>query len=190
MSLLSLPKMMFSYTEGWKDLVRIHPSVAKLFTLFVVPMSLIPPAMIYYAATRYSDVIMLRMTDAQLQFIALVFFAAEMVMVPLMGWVIQRLGEVVDIQPDYRDAFTLAAVAPTPLWLAPLFLFVPSVMVNVVVTAFALLASAGLIYHGVYPVFKLEDEGKSFLMAGSIFAAGLVAWVSLMVLTLVVWGYV
>ena len=34
----------------------------------------------------------------------------------------------------------------------------------------------------------LEDEGKTMLVAGSVFAAGLVAWVSMMGLAFVTWG--
>jgi hypothetical protein len=53
MNILALPKMIFSYTEGWDDLVRMRPTVAKVFALYVVPMSLIPPLMIFYAGTKY-----------------------------------------------------------------------------------------------------------------------------------------
>lgn len=189
MNPLSMVKMVFSNYEGWRDVVQIHPSVGKLFVLFVIPMSLIPPAMIYYAGTAYGSAVLSDLTANRLQFIAALFYVAELVAVPIMALVVQQLGEVIGIRPSYQDAFTLAAIAPAPLWLAPLFLFIPSLALNVIVTALALMACALLIYHGVYLVFKLEDEGKSLLMAGSIYAAGLVAWVSLMVLTLLIWGY-
>ena len=50
MNPMNLPKMVYSYGDGWLDLVRIHPTVAKLFTTYVMPMSLIPPAMYVYAS--------------------------------------------------------------------------------------------------------------------------------------------
>lgn len=190
MSLLSLPKMIISDSDGWTDLVRLHPSAAKMYLLYVVPMSLIPPAMIYYSGMKYGGLLVLDMTGDQLLIIASIFLLAELIMVPFMGWIIQRLGEVIDMHPDYHDAFMLAAVAPTPLWLAPVFLFIPSLMLNLCIMALALVASAALIFHGVHAVFRLEDKGQSFLMAGSVYAAGLVAWVFLMVLTLVTWNYV
>ena len=77
---------------------------------------------------------------------------------------------------------------PTPLWLAPLALFVPNLYFAMVVMLFALGASAALIYQGVDRVFDLTDEGKTLLVAGSVFAAGLVAWVSMMGLAFVTWG--
>ena len=67
----------------------------------------------------------------------------------------------------------IAAVVPTPLWLAPLALFIPNLYFSMVVMLFALGASAALIYQGVDRVFGLEDEGKTMLVAGSVFAAGL-----------------
>lgn len=190
MSLMSLPKMVFSDSEGWTDLMRIHPSVEKMYVYYVMPMSMIPPAMIYYSGMKYGGLLVLEMTGDQLMIIAGIFLLAELVMVPFMGWLIQRLGEVVEMNPSYQDAFMLAAVAPTPLWLAPVFLFIPSLMLNLFIAAMALLASAALIFHGAHAVFKMEEKGHTLLMAGSIYAAGLVAWVFLMVLTLVVWNYV
>ena len=125
---------------------------------------------------------------AQALFIALVFFITELVMVPIMGRVVQSIGNVADAHPPYHDAFDLAAVVPTPLWLAPLALFIPNLYFSMVVMLFALGASAALIYQGVDRVFGLEDEGKTMLVAGSVFAAGLVAWVSMMGLAFVTWG--
>ena len=56
MNILQMPRMIFSFSDGWDDLIRIHPSIARLFALLVLPLSLLPPAMIYYAGGRYGDV--------------------------------------------------------------------------------------------------------------------------------------
>jgi MFS family permease len=125
MNILALPKMIFSYTEGWDDLVRMRPTVAKMFALFVLPMSLIPPLMIFYAGSKYGAEALPHMSSQDLQLIMAIFFLAEIVAVPIVALLIQRLGEVVEIRPSYQDAFLLAAVAPTPLWLAALVLFIP-----------------------------------------------------------------
>lgn len=189
MRLLALPKMIFSDDAGWKDLVELHPSVAKMFFFYVVPMSLLPPAMVYYVGMRYGGTMLPHLGAKEFLLIAIVFYVAELVTVPAVALVIQRLGDVVAVRPAYEDAFIFAAVAPTPLWLAPVCLFIPSILINALVGALAMLGAWGLIYHGAYRVFKLEDKGQSLLLAGSVLAVGLVAWVSLMVLTLLVWGY-
>ena len=188
MNPMMFPKMLTSHAEGWDWLMRIHPSVARMYLAYVVPMSIIPPAMLFYASRTYTDIPMLQISADKALFIATVFFITELIMVPIMGRVVQSIGSVADAHPPYHDAFALAAVVPTPLWLAPLALFVPNLYFAMVVMLFALGASAALIYQGVDRVFDLTDEGKTLLVAGSVFAAGLVAWVSMMGLAFVTWG--
>jgi uncharacterized membrane protein len=189
MNPLVLPKMVFSEKDGWNELMQLHPSMSKTLALFVVPMSFLAAHMLYFAGLTYGAKFLPHLTKQDLQVIAAIFFVAEIIAVLIIALVIQRLGEVVEIRPTYGDAFILAAIAPTPLWLATLFFLIPSVGINLAIGALAMMAAAGLIYNGVRPVFRLDDTGKALLLAGSIFAAGLVAWVALMVLTLVVWGY-
>lgn len=185
MVLHDLPKMLYSYSEGWPELVRIHPSVTRLFTLYVMPMSLIPPAMFVYSEMVNPGVVFAAMvpqiTMTEALAVVVAFYLAELAMVPLMAAIIQQMGDVVDIKPAYHDAFVLAAVAPTPLWLAALALFVPALWVNGVVLALAWLASAALIYHGVPPLFRMEDHGKARVMSTFVLMAGVIAWVALMV---------
>lgn len=188
MNPMMFPKMLTSHAEGWDWLMRIHPSVARMYLAYVVPMSIIPPAMLIYASRTYTDIPMLQISADKALFIAAVFFITELIMVPIMGRVVQSIGNVADAHPPYHDAFALAAVVPTPLWLAPLALFIPNLYFSMLVMLLALGASAALIYQGVDRVFGLEDEGKTLLVAGSVFAAGLVAWVSMMGLAFVTWG--
>ena len=39
MNVLQMPRMIFSFSEGWDDLIRIHPSIARLFAWVVLPLS-------------------------------------------------------------------------------------------------------------------------------------------------------
>ena len=70
------------------------------------------------------------------------FFITELIMVPIMGRVVQSIGSVADAHPPYHDAFASGRRRPTPLWLAPLALFVPNLYFAMVVMFFALGASA------------------------------------------------
>lgn len=185
MTLHDLPKMLYSYSEGWPELMRIHPSVARMFALYVMPMSLIPPAMFVYSisvnpGTVFPELVP-HMTGFEALVIAIAFYLAQLAMVPLMASIIQQMGDVVGVKPDYHDAFVLAAVAPTPLWLAALALFVPSLWVSGVVLAVAWVASAALIYHGVLPLFRIDDKSKARLMGSFVLMAGVIGWIALMV---------
>jgi hypothetical protein len=113
--------------------------------------------------------------------VAVAFYLASLARVGLMASIIQQMGDVVDVKPAYEEAFMLAAVAPTPLWLSAFALFIPFTWVNGVVVALAWVASAALIYHGVYPLFKLEDKSKARVMGSFVLMAGVIAWIALLV---------
>lgn len=173
-------KMLWSYSEGWADVVRLHPTVRRTFLLYVLPMSLIPAAMIFYAGFTNHEMLTPSVTPREALMVAIAFFLVELAMVPLMAAIIQQMGELVDIRPDFHDAFMLAAIAPTPLWLGSLALFVPNAAFVVAVMGLAWVASAALIYHGTPPLFGLADHRKSRLMSHFVIGAGVMAWVALM----------
>lgn len=185
MTLHDLPKMFYSYSEGWPELVRIHPSVTRLFTLFVMPMSLIPPAMFVYSMVvtpgAVFPALVPQITPMEALAVVVAFYVAQLAMVALMASIIQQMGDVVDLKPAYHEAFMLAAVAPTPLWLSALALFIPSVWFVGIVVAAAWVASAALIYHGVLPLFQMEDRSKGRVMGSFVLMAGVIAWAALMV---------
>lgn len=180
----NLPKMFYSYDEGWPDVVRMHPSVSRMFLTYVMPMSLIPAAMVVYSmfvtpGTVFPETVP-HITGLEALALFLSFYVAQLVMVPLMASIIQQMGDVVKAKPDYHSAFMLAAIAPTPLWLCALVLFIPSLWLAGIALAVAWVASAALIYHGVEPLFQLNDHGKSRLMGSFVLTAGVVAWFALM----------
>lgn len=176
--------------KGWSYLVHSKPSIHQLYLLHVIPFSLIPALMVYFSGSEYGGHLLPALSSSKLFLVAAIIFIVQLVAVPVMGVIIRQLGEVAEIHPSYKEAFTLAAVAPTPLWLAPIFLVVPSVSVNLVVVSLAMLATAGLIYYGVPVVFRLKEKGRAILMFGAVLTAGVIAWGFLMISTLVVWGSV
>lgn len=179
-------KMVYSYSEGWQDLMRMHPGVNRLTWMYVVPMSLVPAVMFMYAmlvapGTVLPSVIP-QITTAEALAVGVAFFVIEVGMVALMASLIQQMGDVVDVSPSYEEAYMLAAVAPTPLWIGSLALMVPSVWFNMVVMLAAWVASAALIYHGVYPLFRLDSHSRARVMATFVLLAGVIAWAALMVM--------
>jgi hypothetical protein len=185
MNVAQMPKMIWSFSEGWDDLIRFHPSVARLFVLLVFPLSLLPPAMIYYAGGRYGDVFVPGVSPEQWHVAASIFFIAELLTVPLMAWLIHLVCKINDTVNDFHNCFTLAALAPIPLWLSSLVLFVPSLFIALVVGGLALLCSVGLIYHGVSALFHLRDDVQALQMATVIAGVGLFMWLLLMQIVLI-----
>lgn len=178
------------HTGVWDAFTHSHMSVLMLFLFYAVPLSVIPPVMIYYAGVTYGGNLLPVMSNLQLEAIGIVFFLSELLMTFLVAYVIQRFGDVIDIKPAFEDAYKLAVIAPTPLWLAPLFLFVPSLIFNVTVVAVALMISGILIFRSVPSVLRVEEEGHAMLLSGSILSAGTVAWAAMMYITLITWSVI
>lgn len=205
------------YLHGWDYLARSHMPVTGMFFFYVLPMSLIPPLMLYYAGTAYNDNLLpgLTLTTGQLQILSGVFFVAELAGVFLMAGAIEFMANTelkvihsgqklldypaeaptldtpVNVpRVEYHDAFMLAAIAPTPLWLAPLILFVPSFMIDMTVGVLALLASALILYYATPAILKLDEKGEGALFRYMMVAGGMVAWAAMMYLTLITWSRV
>jgi len=190
MNPMTLFKLFFKPTVGWEALIASQPSMHRLFLLHVIPFALIPSVMIYIAGTKQTLMFFDLLPGNKLVLVSLILFLVQLVVVPVMATILRQLAEVADSHPSYRQAFILAAVAPTPLWMAPVFLIVPDMMVNILVTTLAMMASAGFIYFGIPTVFKIKEQGHVYLLFGAILVAGVIAWGFLMVCTLVVWGSV
>lgn len=180
-----MPQLHLPHTGVWDAFTRSHMSVLTLFLLYAVPMSVIPPVMIYYAGTVYGGGLLPAVSDVQLQIIGILLFLTELAMTFVVAYLIQRMGDVIDIKPAFEDAYKLAVVVPTPLWLAPLFLFIPSFMVNLTAVSAALMISGILIFRNVPSILKVEEKGHAILLSGSILSAGLVVWAAMMFLTLI-----
>lgn len=189
----TLFQLFFSPTRGWQKLLQSQPSIHRLYMLHVIPFALIPPIMIYFSGKHHGDALfdLIHLIPAnRLIIVSVSFFLVQLVVVPVMASIVRQLSEIAEIHPSYRQGFILAAVAPTPLWMAPIFLFVPDILVNIGITCLAMMASAGFIYFGIPVVFGIEEKGHALLLFGAVLMAGVIAWGFLMVCTLMVWGSV
>lgn len=198
MSLAHLPAMLISETKGWSDIAHTHPAVKRLLFYLVMPMSLIPALMYSYAERVNPGAVfplsVPALSSFQLAVTGIVLFAAQLAMVSFMAMLIQRVSMVQDHDPGYESAYSLAAIAPVPLWVSSLALFVPSLAFNVAVVAVAWVASFALIHHGVRPLLKVDDGQKAHYIANLVTLAGIGAWIGLMItsaailsLLLVIW---
>jgi len=190
MSLTNLFWLFFVPTKGWRHLMQSRLSMHRLYLLHVIPMSLIPPLFIYCAAGKYAGDLLPVLPNTKLLLVALILFVVELAAVPVMALIIRQLAEVAEIHPTYHDAFTLAAVAPTPLWLAPITFLIPDMTANLIALTMALMATVGFIYYGIPAVFRIKERGHVILLFGAVLTAGVIGWALLMITSLVVLGSV
>ena len=186
MTLNDLPRMFFSESRGWQDIDRRHPSVRTMLLAVVGPLSLLPPLMYAYASMAHPGAVFPQLepalTGAEALTVGVVFFAIEVAMVFLMADVIRQIARAMSAQPTYAQSFALAAIAPVPLWLTALVLFVPSLWVNAAMLAVAWVGSAALIRHGVHTLIHVDDTAQAHRIANRVTFAGVAAWVGLVVL--------
>ena len=187
MSFAHLPAMLVSETEGWSDIARSHPASRRLLLTLAMPMSLIPPLMYAYAEIVHPGAVfplsVPALTGSQLAATGIVLFAGQLAMVSFMAMLIQRMALARDHDPGHENAYALAAIAPVPLWLSSLALFVPSLGFNIAVVALAWLGSAALIRHGVRPLLRVDDAQKARYIANMVTMAGVAAWFGLMIIS-------
>ncbi len=165
-------------------------SMHRLYFLHVVPLSLIPPLFIYYAAADVAGDVLPVLSSPKLLLVSIILFIVELAIVPVMGLIVRQLAEVAEIHPSYHDSFTLAAVAPTPLWVVPVFFLIPDMLINLLALTLAIFFTVSFIYYGIPAVFRIKERGHAMLLFGAVLTAGLVAWGFLMVSTLVILGSV
>lgn len=184
MNLISLSQLPFSTTQGWHELEKIHPGLLKVFAFIVLPLSLLPPGMLYYAGTSYPEAFLKGAAGKAWGEIAVVFFIAEMMTFLGMGWLIKQVAESNRLKINHHDAYLLAAIALIPLWLSSLGLLAPSLAFNAGLSLVALGLSCGILYHGVEGLCHMREGVTAAGIVQTVIGAGLIAWVLLAIVML------
>lgn len=169
-------KMVTSFHDGWDDISALHPAVLKTFLYVVLPMSLLPPAMLLYAGEDHPLTYLMNAPYSRWKLVAFAFFITELLTVPLMGWVIKSMAEIHQIKCDFKDTFLLAAIAALPLWASSLGLAIDNMWVMILALVTGLMMSASLLYHGTYTILKLDDDEEAQALSSSAFSIGGLVW--------------
>jgi len=182
-AILQLP---FSSGGAWEAIRDRHPSLFSLVFLVVVPLSLLPPVMLYYAGTHYGEAFLPGFGEKSWRFITTIFYLAELLTFAAMGWLIYEVGNSKKLQVSATDAYRLAALAPIPLWLSALGLFIPSFWTNAVISLGALALSVSIVYHGLRGLCHMQEAVEAMSVTYTIMAASVMAWGILLAL---VWAF-
>lgn len=187
MNVSSLSRMPFSPEAAWPELARVDSTVARAFWFLVVPLSLLPPVMIYLAGSHYGDAFFDGFGSKPWALIATIFFLCELASVTFMGWLIKLVAHAWNERVSSRNAYVLAAVAAVPLWVSSLGLLVASVAFNVVLSVAALILSCALVFQGVRSFCQITEYNivQAVAITQLVFGGGLIAWGFLMLLLIV-----
>ncbi|MCC7227655.1 MAG: DUF1282 family protein [Burkholderiaceae bacterium] len=184
MLILSIPKMVVSSQAGWTSLKKRHPTLLSVFMRLALPLSLLPPVMLAYVGPHYGNMFVDGLGSKNWVEISLAFFIAEMTTLLFMGWFIKQVADTYRARVSTQDAYILACIAPVPLWLSSLALFVPSLAFNIGIAFVALGATLSLIYHGIHAICHARDALSATAIAQTVMGAGMAGWAVLLTLLL------
>jgi hypothetical protein len=143
-----------------KALTAEKPSAMQLLFFYVLPLSLIPCAMMYFRLYHnYPKLFMDTLPGNRLLMISSELLVLQLGVIMVMAWITQNLGDMVNVKPSFRDSLLMMTIATTPLWLTSLFYVVPSLSFNVVIHGVAVLISIALVYRGVKYIFGIRERG-------------------------------
>ncbi|HJW24206.1 MAG TPA: YIP1 family protein [Rhodocyclaceae bacterium] len=184
MSAVRSPSLTAIARTAWFVLGRTHPSLPRMFLRLVVPLSLLPPVMLYYAGTYHGDDFMPGFAARDWVSIAFIFLIAELATVGAMGTVIRWVAKLNGHFADRTSAYLLAFAAPIPLWLSSLSLLVPNFIFAACLGMLAFGFSCLVIYHGVSALLKVKEDLVAGSIAFGIMACGLLAWAMLLIIVI------
>jgi hypothetical protein len=176
MNPLEYIKMPFSFRAGWPGVYAERPSILNTFFFLVLPLSAIPPTMLLYASMHHPEQYLFDTAAARWQIVALAFFVAELLTVPLMGWAIRQVATARDIAADFRDTFLLAAITSVPMCLSGFGLVIPHLWPMITIVVLGFVVAASLLYHGIFYILALDDPMQAQMLGSEVFAMGGIVW--------------
>ncbi|CBL45490.1 Hypothetical protein HDN1F_19070 [gamma proteobacterium HdN1] len=188
MNFSSVTKMPFSTTAVWPSLDAVDPRVKRAFWAIVVPMSLLPPVMVYLAGAHHGEAFLSGASSKSWGYIAAIFFVCELLSVGLMGWLAKAVATTWNGKVSYGNAYLLAAISPIPLWFSSLGLLVPSLAFNAAVSMIALAVSCALVFQGVRSLCHIKEELEAAVITQIVFGAGMLVWGVLLLLLVILPG--
>lgn len=184
MNLYALSRLTMSVDDGWPDLIRSRPGLLATFAWLVLPLSLVPPLMLYWAGTHHPEMFPPEWRAKPWASAATTFFVAELATVAAMGWLIRRVALAYGLEVDYHDTYMLASITPIPMWLSGLGLLVPTLLFAATLAAAGLALSCAILYHGIQAYCRTREDVAAAGLVRTVLGLGFAAWCGLMAIAL------
>ena len=167
-----------------------HPSSQSLILKDLLPLALLPPVFLYVGTSQMGWQIgaeePIRMSNEVVLWVCVCYFLALFGGYIGVAAVLRWMAPTYDADTDFARHLVLVAVVATPLVAASIAHFFPHVFINMLVVIPALIWSMFLLYKGV-PVLLHTSPQQGMLMASSLIGVLLVAAVTLLGVTVVLW---
>ena len=186
-----LLRLLFQPTAVFVELSDTRPEPHIVFLKYVVWLAVIPPVFAYVGASnfgwRLGAADPLFMPAGDLMVISIVYFFMLLFGFVSTAIVAQWMASTYGARHSLGIHFALVTIIAAPLVVGSVIHLFPHVFLNVVVLIPTLIWSMYLLYKGLPTVLKISPE-RGMLMASALIGYLLVAAVSLLGLTVALWG--
>lgn len=174
MDLYTLAALPLSAERGWPELLRARPGGWRLLLQIVLPVALLPPAVLYLAGT----IIPPGVGSASHPWgeLSMLVLLAEFASVAAAGLLFRHIAGAYALVLGPREARLLAALAPLPLWASAAGLALPGVAAPAAALLIGLGLSCGIAYHGLVAMCRPREALVAAAVVQVAAGAGLAAW--------------
>ncbi|MDJ0881984.1 MAG: Yip1 family protein [Gammaproteobacteria bacterium] len=191
-NLMHIPGLIFQPQKEWQKISQENNQIPGLLLGYVLILALIGPVAGYYGTTTSGWQIgtreAVKLTPDSAMTIAVLYYFAMVISVIGLGFMVRWMCKTYGGNTSLNRCIALSAYVSTPLFLVGIVELYPVLWVNLLIGLFALAHAIYLLYSGV-PILMNISEDKGFLMSSALLALGMVALVTLLALTALLWGF-
>lgn len=177
--------------KEWTKIRDENCTVGRCYCSYVFFLASIPPISGYFGTTLYGWEIgareAIKLSPDSALMIAIIYYLVMLIGVFSMGFMIHFMTKTYGSEQSLARCITLAAYVATPLFLIGIFELLPILWLNFVMGLPALVYSVYLLYIGVPIIMGIPDE-RGFLFSSAILAVGMVALVTVLAASAILWG--
>ena len=184
-------RLLFQPTAVFEELADTQPEPHTVFFKYLVWLAVIPPLFAYIGASnfgwRLGAAMPLFIPASDLMIISILYFFTLLFGFVSTAIVAQWMASTYGARHSLGCHFALVTIIAAPLVVGSAIHLFPHIFLNVLVLIPTLMWSMYLLYKGLPIVLKISPE-RGMLMASSLIGYLLVAVVSLLGLTVALWG--
>ena len=189
-SIFSLVKVLFRPKAAFEALATQEPPAARVFFGFALWIGLLPPLFAYIGTMNFGwrlGVEPVLLPQHTVFAISAAYFVALLLGFLSSSVIARWMAVTYDASQSLGRCFALMAVVGAPLAIGSVIHLYPHAFINLLVLVPTLIWSMYLLYRGL-PVVLHTGPNRGMLMASALIAYLLVAAVSLLGVTVALWG--
>ena len=189
-SILQLGRILFSPNAVFQAVANESPPAGRVFFRIALWLGLLPPLFAYFGTLKFGwrlGVEPIYLPQSKVLAICLAYFGALLFGFLSSAMITRWMAATYDASTSLGRCLALMAIVGAPLAVGSIVHLYPYAFLNVLVLVPVLIWCMYLLYRGL-PIVLATGPNRGMLMASALIAYLLVALVSLLGLTVALWG--